>query len=99
MKQVSSPSMVLETHPGLWENRIGAVRKFPSILHMQRPLLIAGRKSLIPMLVAFELFVLVPSLFAQQNKAGSDSPQAAWVNIQQFVKDMETAVHSKNLHG
>jgi hypothetical protein len=51
------------------------------------------------MLVAFGLVVLVPSLYAQQNKAGSDSPQAAWSNIQQFVKDMETAVQSKNLHG
>ena len=51
------------------------------------------------MLVAFALVVLVPSLYAQQNKAGSDSPQAAWSNIQQFVKDMETAVQSKNLHG
>ena len=51
------------------------------------------------MLVALGLTVLVPSLHAQQNKAGSDSPQAAWSNIQQFVKDMETAVQSKNLHG
>jgi hypothetical protein len=50
------------------------------------------------MLVAL-LAVLVPSLYAQQNKAGSDSPQAAWSNIQQLVKDMETAVQSKNLHG
>ena len=41
----------------------------------------------------------VPSLYAQQNKAGSDSPEAAWSNIQQLVKDMETAVQSKNLHG
>jgi len=51
------------------------------------------------MLVAFGLAVLVPSLWAQQNKAGSDSPQAAWSTIQQLVKDMETAVQSKNLHG
>jgi hypothetical protein len=51
------------------------------------------------MLVAFGLVMLVPSLYAQQNKAGSDSPGAAWSNIQQFVKDMETAVQSKNLHG
>jgi hypothetical protein len=51
------------------------------------------------MLVAFGLVMLVPSLYAQQNKAASDSPQAAWSNIQQFVKDMEPAVQSKNLHG
>lgn len=51
------------------------------------------------MLVAFGLAVLVPSLWAQQNKAGSDSPQTAWSSIQQLVKDMETAVQSKNLHG
>jgi len=33
------------------------------------------------------------------NKAASDSALAAWSNIQQLVKDMETAVQSKNLHG
>ena len=51
------------------------------------------------MLVAFGLVMLVPSLYAQQNKAGSDSPQGAWSNIQQFVKEMVMAVQSKNLHG
>jgi hypothetical protein len=51
------------------------------------------------MLVSFGLVVLVPSRYPQENKAGSDSPQAAWSNIQHFVKDMETAVQSKNLHG
>jgi hypothetical protein len=66
---------------------------------MQKSRLIAGRKSVFGMLVAFGLTVVVPSLYAQQNKPGSDSPQAAWSNIQQFVKDMETAVQSKNLHG
>jgi len=66
---------------------------------MQKSRLIAGRISLFGMLVALGLTVLVPSLHAQQNKDGSDSPQAAWSNIQQFVKDMETAVQSKNLHG
>ena len=73
--------------------------KFPSTFSMQKSRLIAGRKSVFRMLVALGLTVLVPSLYAQQNKAGSDSPQAAWSNIQQFVKDMETAVQSKNLHG
>ena len=42
---------------------------------------------------------MMPSLSAQQNKPGSESPQTAWTSIQQFVKDMETAVQSKNLHG
>ena len=51
------------------------------------------------MLLALGLAVLPPSLQAQQNQAGSDSPQAAWSSIQQLVKDMETAVQSKNLHG
>jgi hypothetical protein len=70
-----------------------------STFSMQKSRLIAGRKSVFGMLVAFGLTVVVPSLYAQQNKAGSDSPQAAWSNIQRFVKDMETAVQSKNLHG
>ena len=52
------------------------------------------------MLVAFELVVLVPSLYAQQNKARSDSPQAAWSNIQQFVKDTSvTDLHSASDEG
>jgi len=51
------------------------------------------------MLLALGLAVLPPSLQAQQNQAGSDSPQAAWSSIQQLVKDMETTVQSKNLHG
>ena len=50
------------------------------------------------MLVGLGLTVLASSLYAQQNKAGSISPEAAWSDIQQFVKDMETAVQSKNLH-
>ncbi len=51
------------------------------------------------MLLALGLAVLSPSLRAQQNQAGSDSPQAAWSSIQQLVKNLETAVQSKNLHG
>ena len=50
-------------------------------------------------LVVFGLAVFVPSVLAQQNKAGSQSPETAWSAIQQLVKDMETAVQSKNLHG
>jgi hypothetical protein len=66
---------------------------------MQKSRLIAERRSVIRVLVAFGLIVLVPPLYAQQNKAGSDSPQGAWSNIQRFVTEMETAVQSKNLHG
>ena len=51
------------------------------------------------MVVTFGLAVLVPSVWAQQNKAGAESPQTAWSTIQQLVKDMGTAVQSKNLHG
>ena len=60
---------------------------------------ISGRKLVFGMLVAFGLVVLVPSLWAQQNKAGAESPQIAWSTIQQLIKDMGTAVESKNLHG
>jgi hypothetical protein len=35
---------------------------------------------------------------AKQNKAAPGSALVAWSNIQQLVKDMETAVQSKNLH-
>jgi hypothetical protein len=66
---------------------------------MQKSRLIADRKSVFGILVALGVIVVSPSIYAQQNKAGSDSLQAAWSNIQQFVKDMETAVQSKNLHG
>ena len=66
---------------------------------MQKFCLISGSKPVFGMLVAFGLAVLVPSLRAQQQQSGSNSPQAAWSNIQQLVKDMETAVQSKNLHG
>jgi hypothetical protein len=73
--------------------------KFRVIVSMQKSRLIANRKSVFGILVALGVIVLSPSIYAQQNKAGSDSPQAAWSNIQQFVKDMETAVQSKNLQG
>ena len=50
------------------------------------------------MLVAFALAVPAVMIQAQQNQSASDSPQAAWSSIQQLVKDLETAVQSKNLH-
>ena len=34
-----------------------------------------------------------------QSTDKSDDPIQAWTTIQQLVKDMETAVQSKNLHG
>src|ERR1700726_668391 len=66
---------------------------------MRKSCLISRRRSVFGMLLALGLAVLPPSLQAQQNQAGSDSPQAAWSSIQQLVKDMETTVQSKNLHG
>src|SRR5260370_38456914 len=66
---------------------------------MQKFCLISRRKPVFGRLVAFGLAGLVPSLRAQQHQSGSDSPQTAWSNIQQLIKDMETAVQSKNLHG
>ena len=60
---------------------------------------ISSRKSIFGAIVVFGLAILAPLLSAQQNKAGSESPQAAWSAIQQLIKDMETAVQSKNLHG
>ena len=60
---------------------------------------ISNRKSVFGILAAFGITALLPSLWAQQNKTGSESPQTAWTSIQQLVKDMETAVQSRNLHG
>jgi hypothetical protein len=69
------------------------------LMVMRKSCLISRRRSVVGMLLALGLAVLTPSLPAQQNQAGSDSPQAAWSSIQQLVKDMETTVQSKNLHG
>jgi hypothetical protein len=41
----------------------------------------------------------MPSLWAQQDHTAASSPGAAWSSIQQLVKELETAVQSKNLHG
>ena len=51
------------------------------------------------MLSAFGLSILMPSLWAQQDHTAASSPGAAWSSIQQLVKELETAVQSKNLHG
>jgi hypothetical protein len=69
------------------------------VFEMKNSFLISHTKSVLSTLVAFGITVLLPSLWAQQNKAGSESPQTAWISIQQLVKEMETAVQSRNLHG
>ena len=64
------------------------------------------------LVTAFSFGVSSPALWAHEHPghAGdqqgsmqstdkSDDPIQAWTTIQQFVKDMETAVQSKNLHG
>ena len=51
------------------------------------------------MLSAVGLSMLMPSLWAQQDHTAASSPGAAWSSIQQLVKELETAVQSKNLHG
>src|SRR5438128_730401 len=66
---------------------------------MQKLHLISGCKPVLGMLVVFGLAMPVPLLLAQQDQAGSNSPQASWFSIQQLVKNLETAVQSKNLHG
>jgi hypothetical protein len=60
---------------------------------------ISNRNSVFGLFVAFGLIALLPSLQAQQNQSASDPPQTAWSSIQQLIKDLETAVQSKNLHG
>jgi hypothetical protein len=60
---------------------------------------ISNRQSVFGTFFVLGLIVLIPSLLAQQNKAAPDSALVAWSNIQQLVKDMETAVQSRNLHG
>jgi hypothetical protein len=64
------------------------------------------------LITAFSFGISSPALWAEQHPgyAGgqqgsmqamdkSDDPGQAWAMIQQLVKDMETAVQSKNLHG
>ena len=83
----------------LLERKIEGPAAKKRLIVMQKLCLNPGGRSIFGMLVAIGLAVVVPSLHAQQNQAGSDSPQAAWSSIQQLVKDMETTVQSKNLHG
>jgi hypothetical protein len=66
---------------------------------MQKSRLNVNRKSVIGMFVAVGIALPTIVLQAQQNQSASGSPQAAWSSIQQLVKDLETAVQSKNLHG
>ena len=66
---------------------------------MESLFLISFRKSVFVMLSAVGLSILMPSLWAQQDHTAASSPGAAWSSIQQLVKELETAVQSKNLHG
>jgi soluble cytochrome b562 len=66
---------------------------------MQKSRLNVKRKSVIGIFVAFGIALPAVVLQAQQNQSAPGSPQAAWSSIQQLVKDLETAVQSKNLHG
>jgi hypothetical protein len=50
---------------------------------------------LLGLITALSLGISAPALWAQQDK----DPLKAWATIQQTVKDMETAVQSKNLPG
>jgi len=61
------------------------------------------------LITTFSLAISSPALWAhehhghaeseEQSTDKSDDPIQAWTKIQQLVKDMETAVQSKNLHG
>jgi DNA repair exonuclease SbcCD ATPase subunit len=55
------------------------------------------RRAVLGILLAFGLALPAARLHAQQNQA--DSPQAAWSSVQKLVKELDTAVQSKNLHG
>jgi len=66
---------------------------------MESLFLISFRKSVFVMLSAVGLSIPMPSLWAQQDHTAASSPGAAWSSIQQLVKELETAVQSKNLHG
>jgi hypothetical protein len=50
---------------------------------------------LLGLITALSFGISAPTLWAQQDK----DPLKAWAMIQQTVKDMGTAVQSKNLHG
>lgn len=51
------------------------------------------------LLTVFILLLGTQAMWAQQEKAAADSPQAAWSSIQQLVDNLDAAVKSKNLHG
>jgi len=61
--------------------------------------LVSGRKFVFALVSAVGLSILVPSLCAQGDHTAASSPGAAWSSIQQLVKELETAVQSKNLNG
>jgi hypothetical protein len=53
------------------------------------------KNHILGLITALALGISTAALWAQQEK----DPLKAWGTIQQMVKDMETAVQSKNLHG
>ena len=61
---------------------------------MKEQLLRFRPRSIFALLVAFGFVLGSPGVWAQEGGA-----LKAWASIQQSVKDMETAVQSKNLHG
>ena len=66
---------------------------------MQTSPIIEIRKYFLQSCGALILLLVMSSLQAQQSQTASGSPQAAWSSIQELVKELETAVQSKNLHG
>jgi len=91
------------------------VPKTPFILIMENLFRFLGRKSVFGIIATFGLVAVLPLLYAHQDPKGggklndqqgstrtmgtSDSPGGAWAAIQERVKDMESAVQSKNLGG
>ena len=89
--------------------------KTPFILIMENLFRFLGRKSVFGIIATFALVAVLPSLYAHQDPKGGgklnaqqgstrtmgtpDSPRGAWTAIQERVKDMESAVQSKNLGG
>jgi hypothetical protein len=75
---------------------------------MKEKLLKFRMNHVLGLITALSFGISSPALRAEENPGGkqgsiqamdkSDDPGQAWTTIQQLVKDMETAVQSKNLH-
>jgi hypothetical protein len=79
---------------------------------MKQQLLKFRTNYVLGLIAAFSLGISSPAVWAKEHPGDvggqqgsmqsmdkSDDPGQAWTLIQQLVKDMETAVQSKNLHG